>query len=139
MAVSMSVPPTMATAPVLRIAVVDDDLPLLDALERGLLDAGEHHVVALSKFEDAKQMLRSTPFNVLITDVRLGAFNGLQLAVLAKDVNPDLTLIVFSGYDDPVLREEAERLGGTYLIKPVLTSELLAVIRSKTNSSSDAR
>jgi len=137
MAVSLHVPPVMATAPALRIAVVDDDVALLDALERGLLDAGEHHVVALSKFEDAKQMLRSTPFNVLITDVRLGAYNGLQLAVLAKDVNPDVTLIVFSGYDDPVLREEAERLGASYLIKPVLTSELLAVVRAKSKSSSD--
>ena len=67
---------------------------------------------------------------MLITDVRLGAFNGLQLAVLARDYHPNIQLIVFSGFDDPVLRQDAEGLGATYLIKPVMISQLLQLIRN---------
>ena len=62
------------------ILIVDDELALLDAMERAFLSAGEG-VVAKGTFEDARQVLRSQHFDVLITDVRLGAFNGLQLAV----------------------------------------------------------
>lgn len=114
------------------ILIVDDDLALLDALDRAFHEAGEKSVVALSDFEAAKRTLRTSKFDVLVTDVRLGAFNGLQLAVLAKDLNPEIQLIVFSGFDDPVLRQDAERLDATYLIKPVLSSDLLQRIRSRT-------
>ena len=114
-----------------NILVVDDDAPLLDALERAFENAGEKSVVALSNFEAAKRTLRTARFDVLITDVRLGAFNGLQLAVLAHDLHPDIQLIVFSGFDDTVLRQDAERLGATYLIKPVMISQLLQLIRNR--------
>lgn len=113
----------------LSILIVDDDLALLDALDRAFHEAGEKSVVALSDFEAAKRTLRASKFDVLVTDVRLGAFNGLQLAVLAKDLNPEIQLIVFSGFDDPVLRQDAERLDAIYLIKPVLSSKLLQLIR----------
>jgi DNA-binding NtrC family response regulator len=113
------------------ILIVDDDLALLEALDRAFHEAGEKSVVALSDFEAAKRTLRASKFDVLLTDVRLGAFNGLQLAVLAKDLNPEIQLIVFSGFDDPVLRQDAERLDATYLIKPVLSSELLQRIRNR--------
>lgn len=110
------------------ILVVDDDLPLLDALERAFKDAGQRQVVALGNFEDAKRTLRTQPFDVLITDVRLGAFNGLQLAVIARDLYPGIQLIVFSGFDDPVLRQDAERLGARYMVKPITSRELMALI-----------
>jgi two-component system response regulator YesN len=115
----------------LSILIVDDDLALLDALDRAFHEAGERQVVALSDFEAAKRTLRTSKFDVLVTDVRLGAFNGLQLAVLAKDLNPQIQLIVFSGFDDPVLRQDAERLDAAYLIKPVMSSQLLQLIRSR--------
>ena len=115
------------------ILVVDDDLVLLDALEGAFKEAGDLKVAALANFEDAKRLLRSETFDVLITDVRLGAFNGLQLAVLARDFNPAIQLIVFSGFDDPVLRQDAEQLGALYLIKPVMSSHLIDLIRGRSN------
>jgi DNA-binding NtrC family response regulator len=111
------------------ILIVDDDLPLLEALERAFKEANQQQVVALASFQDAKSALRARHFDVLITDVRLGAFNGLQLAGLAREIHPDIRLIVFSGFDDPVLRQDAERLGGVYLVKPVTSSYLLTLIQ----------
>lgn len=120
-----------STAPQRRILIVDDDNSLLDALSRALRQAGQESVFAVSSFADAKHALRDNRFDVLISDVRLGAFNGLQLAVLARDQSPDIQLIVFSGFDDPVLRQEAERLGAVYLVKPVTSSYLLELIRNR--------
>jgi DNA-binding response OmpR family regulator len=111
-----------------KILIVDDDVALLDGLESAFKSAGEA-ATACSSFELARQILRSEQYDVLITDVRLGAFNGLQLALLARDLYPRITLIVFSGFDDPVLRAEAEHAGAAYVVKPVATSALLELAR----------
>ena len=111
-----------------KILIVDDDVALLSSVSAAFIEAGEA-VTSCSSFEDAKQTLRATPQDVLITDVRLGAFNGLQLALLARDLYPDITLVVFSGFDDPVLRAEAEHLGASYMVKPVSSSALLELTK----------
>jgi DNA-binding NtrC family response regulator len=111
-----------------KILIVDDDPSLLEALERSFIEAGQD-VVAYDSFEEARRVLQTTRFDALITDVRLGAFNGLQLAVIGRDTYPDIRLIVFSGFDDPVLRTEAEHVGATYMVKPVTGTKLLEVLR----------
>jgi DNA-binding NtrC family response regulator len=111
-----------------KILIVDDDVALLDGLEKAFSAAGEN-ATASSSFEGARQILRTEEYDVLITDVRLGAFNGLQLALLARDIYPAITLIVFSGFDDPVLRAEAERAGAVYVVKPVSAATLIDLAR----------
>jgi two-component system response regulator PilR (NtrC family) len=111
-----------------KILIVDDDPSLLEALERSFIEAGQD-VVAHDSFEEARRVLQTTRFDALITDVRLGAFNGLQLAVIGRDTYPDIRLIVFSGFDDPVLRTEAEHVGATYMVKPVTGAKLLEVLQ----------
>src|SRR5690349_967906 len=113
----MTVPgESMADHP-LRVLIVDDDPSLVDAIARRFSDAGLD-VVAHTTFEGGRQALRSERFDALLTDVRLGAFNGLQLAVAARDSNPKMKIVVFSGFDDPVLQSEAEHVGATFLVKP---------------------
>jgi DNA-binding NtrC family response regulator len=114
-------------SPTQRVLIVDDEPALLDALRTALRRAG-CDVTACRTFEDAREQLVTDDFDVLVTDVRLGAFNGIQLAVIARDKSPTMRIIVFSGYDDPVLRDEAARLGGTYLLKPVTAEMLLEQI-----------
>jgi two-component system, response regulator YesN len=111
------------------LLLVDDDLALLGALSRFLADSG-FQVVPCSTFEDAKREIGTLRPEIVVTDVRLGAFNGLQLALLARDVRADVRVVVFSGFDDPVLKEEARRIGATYLIKPVSGHALVSALRS---------
>lgn len=113
-----------------RILVVEDDPPLLSAVERALSEAGER-VQGCADFTSGRTALREGQFDALITDVRLGDYNGIQLAVIARDLHPHIRIIVYSGYNDPVLREEADRLGAIYLVKPVPASQLLQLIRQE--------
>jgi DNA-binding response OmpR family regulator len=120
--------------PAWKVLVVDDDTVLLEAVRRGFEQAGAD-VTACEGFEEGRRALRSRQFDALITDVRLGAFNGLQLAVIARTHRPDIRVVVFSGYDDPVLRSEAEHAGARYVTKPVQVAELMNLlgIRSELN------
>ena len=110
-----------------RVLIVDDEPALLDALKIAL-ERGQCDVTACRAFEEARQHLLTEEFDVLVTDVRLGAFNGIQLAVVARDRNAEMKIVVFSGYDDPVLRSEAANLGATYLVKPITAEQLLNFI-----------
>jgi DNA-binding NtrC family response regulator len=115
----------------LRAVLVDDDQSLLNALTRLLRDAG-CEVTAFDRFEDAKRHLASIQVpDVLITDVRLGAFNGLQLALMRKVDHPEMTTVVLTGYDDPVLRKDAEAAGALYVNKATLPSGLIEALRRR--------
>ncbi len=110
-----------------RVLLVDDEAGLLDAVRMACEREGRE-IVACRTFEDARDRLLNEEFDCLVTDVRLGAFNGLQLAVIARDRHPRMGIVVFSGYDDPVLRQEAGRLGAAYLVKPVSAEQLLTLV-----------
>lgn len=126
-----------APRPRRKTLIVEDDPSLLDALHRAFVEAGED-VVVCGTFEDARHALRTSAFDAMITDVRLGAFNGLQLALLAHDTHPDIRLVVFSGFDDPVIRMEAERVGAAYLVKPVASQTLIELVRQPASRERDA-
>jgi FixJ family two-component response regulator len=77
-------------------------------------------VLSFDKFEAARsELLAGVEADALLVDVRLGSFNGLQLLYLARDLRPTMTLVAMTGFDDPVLRADAEKAGAGFLLKPV--------------------
>ncbi len=109
------------------ILVVDDDRQVLKYLTEILQDAG-YDTLACSRFQDAKTLLATTRPGLLLTDVRLGAYNGLQLGFYARSHHPELPVIVLTGYEDPTLREEAARSGAQFLVKPVTRAALIQAV-----------
>jgi CheY-like chemotaxis protein len=111
-----------------RQAVVVDDHPIVLASVAGYLASAGCAVVAFTSFADAKSHLGITVLDILVTELRLGAFNGLQLVGRAKSRWPDTTAVVFSGVDDPVLRREAEMMGAAFLLKPLTRAAIIGAV-----------
>ena len=126
----MLIPNSGMTATLQSILLVEDDLNVLDALKSFLQKAG-YLVTSTDSFGRARQLLQQSPPDVLLTDVRLGSHNGLQLALVAKDANPQTKIIVFSGYNDPVLEKETHQMGASFLLKPLSLNGLLRAIRGE--------
>jgi DNA-binding NtrC family response regulator len=120
-----------------QVLIVDDDEAVLGMFTGVLRNAG-HQVTSFSRFEAAKAYLSTGKPDVLISDVRLGAFNGLQLVVYAKLEHPDMIAIVLTGFDDPVLRTEAAHAGALYLVKPIESQRLLDLVAGKPDATPDA-
>ena len=112
-----------ATMP--TILIVDDHRVTRLGLAEMLADAG-YTVVTAASFQEARGILREAPPDLLIADVRLGSFNGLQLVI-----NYRVPAIVITGYADAVLEAEARRVGAEYLVKPFNPDHLLSLIRGK--------
>jgi two-component system response regulator GlrR len=94
--------------------------------ERVLRSAG-HLVTRAFGFEEAKRCLQFAPPDLLMTDVRLGAYNGLHLVMRAHLEHPDMPAIVLDADHDPVLEREANGAGATYLAKPFEAKSLLPI------------
>lgn len=107
-----------------KILVVDDDRVTREGLV-ALLEAAGYVARGADSLKAARQAMADDPPDLLITDVRLGEFNGLHLAATNRTHVP---VIVITGYPDPVLEDVARSFGADFLIKPIQPAELLARI-----------
>jgi len=112
--------------PEASILIVEDDRDSLDFLVELLSGAG-YRVTGAATFEDGRRALGTSP-DLLITDVRLGAYNGLQLIFRGRATNPALPVVVITGYSDSALRAETLRLNAVHLEKPVDPARLLSSV-----------
>ena len=78
-------------------------------------------------FHEAKARLLMRPA-LLVTELRLGEYNGLHLVLRGKSTRSDMAAIVTSEIADPVLHAEAERLGATFVLKPVTAEDFRAAV-----------
>lgn len=109
-----------------NILIVEDDESTLNGWVE-LLRAAGYLVRGVSSYEEGRQELAMMP-DLLITDVRLGVYNGLQLLMRGRMVNPRLQAIVVTGYADQIVRREAVYLQAEHLEKPVDADRLLQVV-----------
>ena len=65
-------------------------------------------------FLDARTHLISRPYNWLVTNIRLGAHNGLHLVHLAKTLRRPIRSLVYDDQRDLWLAREAQRVGAFY-------------------------
>ncbi len=120
-----------------RVLVVEDDKTTLSGWVELLGGAG-CHVTGVSSYEHALEELGHMP-DLLITDVRLGVYNGLQLIVRGRMINPDLQAIVITGYADQVVFREAVHLHAEHLEKPVDIDRLMLLVAKALDSQARRR
>jgi DNA-binding NtrC family response regulator len=126
----MTEPPRILPGPKFppdAILVVESDAGELSQTV-GVLRGAGYQVVAASEFGAAKRVLASVRPSLLITGVRLGAYNGLHLIVRSRVDHPNLAAILTNQALDPVLKAEAERQQALYLFRPWTDQDLLRTV-----------
>ena len=104
--------------------IVDDDAELLRAMVT-LVGSWGVTVLSFDRFEAAHaRLMEGVEADALLVDIRIGSFNGLHLVHLARRLYPSMTVVAMTGFDDPVLRAEAENVGATFFLKPVQPEQL---------------
>ncbi len=122
---SLTVPETAG----ILVLVVGSQAAKVSATAELLRDAG-WEVAEATTFQQARALMFSLDPDLLITDVQLGAFNGLHLVWQRQLEQQGRPSIVLNGYADPVLEAEARRLGAPFLIAPVEPDVLIATVDS---------
>lgn len=125
-----------------RILVVDDEADICWALEIGLNEEG-YEIAHANEGKDALSIMRNRAFDLAIIDVKLPGKNGLEVARIAKDINPDLKILIISGYhyeDDDPIQEGIQR--GEYqgfISKPFELDEVLDLVKRVTKDDRSIR
>jgi DNA-binding response OmpR family regulator len=98
-----------------KILVVDDESSVRDSVATLLRDVG-YTVLTFGDVPSALRALEENDPDLLITDVRIDGYNGLQLIAMAPK---PIRALVVTGFADPAIEADARRLGADYLVKPV--------------------
>jgi DNA-binding response OmpR family regulator len=113
-----------------QILVVSPDDLGRQQLEHMLEQAG-YGVAAAATFAEGKRLLAVAKPDILITDERLGDFNGLHLILRARFNNPEMGAILTTGEHDREVEREASSLNAQYVVQPKDSSEWLRVLESQ--------
>jgi excisionase family DNA binding protein len=116
-----------ATAAKPRILVADDEESIREMLAQTLMLA-DYVVETVPDGQAAIDCLRIQPFDLLITDLSMPRVDGLGLIREARRLQPQLPIIIITGFSTESTAIEAINLGVTgYLTKPFKLSKVLSV------------
>ena len=110
-----------------RILVLDDDEHALSGMVE-LLREADYRVTGAATYDAAKRLLAMGSYDLLITDVRLRGFNGLNLVMKSRAEHPDMAVIIISGYDEPLMELEASRYQAVFVGKPIRPAAFLTTV-----------
>ncbi len=101
-----------------RVLVVDDERDLAESCAYFLRRAGYETDTVFSG-EDALEQLQAGRYGLVITDVKMPRMSGLTLLEVAKERDPDLELVLITGFPEVSTAVEAMKRGALdYLTKP---------------------
>lgn len=111
-----------------RVLVVDDEETIRLALSKFLRSRGYETEVADSAHA-ALTRLGKNGWSVMLCDIRMPGMSGLELVPKARELHPDLAVIMLSAVNDvPTATESISAGAMEYLTKPVDLQDLLAAI-----------
>src|SRR5690554_5190857 len=122
----------------LKVIIVDDE-PRICKLILNLVNWNElgMEVVGIAHNGiDALELIRNQAPNLVITDVRMPGYDGLEMIEEAKKHNQDLEFILISGYEEFSYAQKAMSFGvRDYLCKPIKKDNLqLALMRAQASA-----
>lgn len=119
--------PAAAPAGRPRVLVVDDEASIRDLLSKTLALA-EYDVDLAFDGRTALDRLRTAPYDLLITDLKMPGVDGLTVIREARRLKTDLPVIIITGFSTEASAIEAVNLGVSgYLTKPFRVPRVLAV------------
>lgn len=123
--------PTMIEGGDESILLIDDEPSVLKVEQRILRKLG-YNVTIENDSEKALEKIKREPekFDLVISDMTMPKMNGATLAEKAMRANPDLPVIICTGYSNRITKEEIRRLGVKALVyKPLSVPSIASEIR----------
>lgn len=113
-----------------KILLVDDDIIFTQVLKRALEKRG-YDVCAAHTEESALPLIETQNFDKAILDLKLEKSSGLQLITPLNKQQPEIKIVMLTGYSSISTAVEAVKLGATnYLCKPADADEILAAFHN---------
>jgi two-component system sensor histidine kinase/response regulator len=118
----------MSRQPIARLLVVDDEAAQMKAL-CDTLSLEDYATVGFSNGLRALQALREEEFDLLLTDLMMPEMDGIELIGRARDIAPDLVVVMMTGHATIDTAVKAMQAGALdYIVKPFKLNVILPVL-----------
>jgi two-component system, response regulator RegA len=107
------------------ILIVDDDITFAQILKRALDRRGFITETAID-ITSAETLVQKNHFAKAIVDLKIAQESGLVLISRLREINPDIQIIMLTGYSSISTAVDAIKLGAiNYFCKPIEVDDLL--------------
>lgn len=116
-----------------RVLIVDDEMPALRFVRSIIEQFAKNFQVAgtAASGEQGLQFLQQHSVDLLITDISMHGMNGIELAQAARAMQPNIHIVIISGYGEFEYAQGAIQAGvDEYLLKPVSINKMTAILQS---------
>ena len=111
------------------LLIIEDEERMRRLFELVLKPVGYELVLASSGADAVRLIQDQSPFDLIITDLQLGAVSGMEVLEAAKQSMPDVPVLIITGYGTVKSAVEAMQKGAyDYISKPVDNEELKIII-----------
>ncbi len=101
------------------VLVIDDNLTICLMLKSWLVKKG-FNVDMATGVDQAKQMIKEQPFDLILSDIRMPGADGFALLSWVKKYDSDMVVIMMTGYADIESAVESMKSGAAdYISKPI--------------------
>ncbi len=120
----------------MKILIVDDDAIVIQSCVRILEMEGIETQVA-NTVEEGEKLLSaaeaSCPFALILTDVKIPGHDGFEMIRRARNIRPDIPVLMMTGYLTNKTMDKGRRYGAdNYIAKPFTPDELVDAINKTT-------
>src|SRR5437764_4633581 len=107
-----------------RILIVDDELVVRDSLRKWFTSEG-YTARPTSGAREALEVIQQAEFDIALIDIKMPGMDGMELQARLREADPDLTVIIMTGYASVDTAVPALKRGAyDYITKPVDPDEL---------------
>ncbi|SHI62016.1 two-component system, NtrC family, response regulator HydG [Mesonia phycicola] len=120
-----------------KILIVEDDVAFCQMLETFLKKKGFDVMISHSG-NDALSKIKNNNFQIVLTDVRLPDKDGNEILKSVTENNPEVKVILMTGYAEVDLAVNAIKTGAfDYISKPINPEKMLQIIQKALESAKE--
>jgi DNA-binding NtrC family response regulator len=107
-----------------KILIVDDELVVRDSLGKWFTSEG-YSARPVGGAREALEVIAQTEFDIALLDIKMPGMDGMELQSRLREADPDLTIVIMTGYASVDTAVQALKRGAyDYITKPVDPDEL---------------
>jgi signal transduction histidine kinase/CheY-like chemotaxis protein len=112
---------------IVKILVVDDERGIRDLLSLEL-GSRDYKVSTAANGEEALEKIKNEKFQLVISDIKMPRMGGLEMLEAIKKIDPDIEVIMSTGYGTVETAVSAMKIGAyDFIQKPFNLDEILAL------------
>jgi len=112
-----------------KILIVEDDADMAETCRRLFRRAGLEAEAVYGGAEALERLKADAGFTIILTDLRMPGMDGTEVLKKAKEIRPEVDVIIMTGYGTIQNAIQAMKIGATdYITKPFDRDELLRAV-----------